>query len=67
MVYIGKTGLDWSELVPLTAKEWSWVVRFGSLNIWVSPEPVVLHGCSFWGQKTGLNQTCQHYMKVQNT
>ena len=67
MVYIGtmnfmkkKTGLDLSELVPWTIKIQSYVVRFGSLNIWVGPGLVAVHGCPFWGQKTGLNWTCKH-------
>ena len=40
------------------------MVRFGSLNIWVGPGPVAVHGCPFWGQKTGLNRTCEHYSQV---
>ena len=37
------------------------MVRFGPRNIWVSPRPVAVYGCPFWGQKTGLNRTCEHY------
>ena len=41
------------------------MVRFGPHNIWVSPRLVVVHGCPFWGQKTGLNQTCEHYLQAR--
>ena len=40
------------------------MVWFGLHNIWVSPRPVVVHGCPFWGHRTGLNQTCEHYLHL---
>ena len=39
------------------------MVRFSPRNIWVGPRPVAVYGCPFWGQKTGLNQTCEHYTR----
>ena len=40
------------------------MVRFSPRNIWVGPRPVAVYGCPFWGQKTGLNRTCEHYQQV---
>ena len=54
IVNIGTTNLmqrNWPESVPWTEKNWSWVVWFGSSNIWVSPQPVLVHITCFWGKK----------------